>query len=231
MITVKHAGPESLRLGVIHANEIDPELIPEGFENELSMLLERRSEDLPDQEDAWRQAVRDILRHGKYKPTGRGKPASEYLLRAAGSQAFPRINSPVDICNYISLLSLLPVSIWDTDRTETDAYVVRLGRENESYVFNSIGQTIDLTDLLVGCTLLDTAGGSEPIVNPVKDSMKTKTSADTRRVAALVYGRLDEGPIRSLQSICDRFSELLAGCGPTARASNTILHPGDTLRI
>lgn len=30
-----------------------------------------------------RSAVRDMLRHGGYKPTGRGKPASEHLVRAA----------------------------------------------------------------------------------------------------------------------------------------------------
>ncbi len=34
-------------------------------------------------DDAVRSAVRDLLRHGGYKPTGRGKPASEYLIRAA----------------------------------------------------------------------------------------------------------------------------------------------------
>ena len=31
-----------------------------------------------------RVATRDLLRHGGYKPTGRGKPASEYLVRAVG---------------------------------------------------------------------------------------------------------------------------------------------------
>ena len=29
-----------------------------------------------------RAAVRDMLRHGGYKPTGRGKPASEFLLES-----------------------------------------------------------------------------------------------------------------------------------------------------
>ncbi|HHE51660.1 MAG TPA: hypothetical protein ENL30_01190, partial [Candidatus Acetothermia bacterium] len=30
-----------------------------------------------------RKRVRKMLRHGKYHPSGRGKPASEFLLRAA----------------------------------------------------------------------------------------------------------------------------------------------------
>ena len=33
-------------------------------------------------DDAVREAVRALLRHGGFKPTGRSKPASEYLLRA-----------------------------------------------------------------------------------------------------------------------------------------------------
>ncbi len=33
--------------------------------------------------DDVRSAVRDLIRHGGFKPTGRSKPASEYLLKAA----------------------------------------------------------------------------------------------------------------------------------------------------
>src|SRR5205823_2581845 len=36
-------------------------------------------------DDAVREAVRQLLRHGGFKPTGRSKPASEYLLRAVGA--------------------------------------------------------------------------------------------------------------------------------------------------
>src|SRR5262245_65981101 len=43
--------------------------------------------------------VRDMLRHGKYKPTGRGKPASEYILRADDENSLPRINNCVEINN------------------------------------------------------------------------------------------------------------------------------------
>ena len=38
-------------------------------------------------DDDSRKLSRDLLRHGGYKPTGRGKPASEYLVRAAGDGA------------------------------------------------------------------------------------------------------------------------------------------------
>jgi hypothetical protein len=36
--------------------------------------------------DDVRAAVRGLLRHGGFKPTGRSKPASEYLIRAANEE-------------------------------------------------------------------------------------------------------------------------------------------------
>jgi hypothetical protein len=38
---------------------------------------------------ALRKRVRKMLRHGKYHASGRGKPASEFLLRAALAGSFP----------------------------------------------------------------------------------------------------------------------------------------------
>ena len=63
--------------------------------------------------DEVRNAVRELLRHGGYKPTGRGKPASEYLLRAVGEGALSSINAAVDACNVASLHSGLPISVVD----------------------------------------------------------------------------------------------------------------------
>src|SRR5271155_1948310 len=54
-------------------------------------------------DDAVRAAVRDLLRHGGYKPTGRGKPSSEYLIRAVAEGALGAINAAVDACNAVSL--------------------------------------------------------------------------------------------------------------------------------
>lgn len=64
-----------------------------------------------------RSATRDLLRHGGYKPTGRGKPASEYLVRAATEGVLGSINPAVDACNAVSLNSGLPISLVDRDRT------------------------------------------------------------------------------------------------------------------
>src|SRR5262245_25979703 len=67
-------------------------------------------------DDTVRQAVRDLLRHGGFKPTGRSKPASEYLLRAAADGQLSGINLAVDACNAVSLHSGVPISVIDLDR-------------------------------------------------------------------------------------------------------------------
>ena len=59
--------------------------------------------------DEIRASVRDLLRHGGFKPTGRSKPASEYLIKAAEQGSL----SSVDACNVVSLHSGLPISVVD----------------------------------------------------------------------------------------------------------------------
>lgn len=129
------------------------------------------------------KAVRELLRHGKYRPTGRAKPASEYLLGAAREDRFPRIGTLVDAANLVSLDTLLPISLIDLDRAGTEKFAVRRGREGESYVFNAGGQEIDLTDLLLTAALPD----DRPLANPVKDSMSTKLGPDAKDVLAVIY--------------------------------------------
>jgi DNA/RNA-binding domain of Phe-tRNA-synthetase-like protein len=132
-------------------------------------------------DDAVRGAVRDLLRHGGYKPTGRGKPASEYLVRAAGDGTLGSINAAVDACNAVSLHSGLPISVVDLDLARPP---LRIGvaPAGASYVFNASGQTIDLEGLLC---LFDAEG---PCANAVKDAQRTKTRADTRRTFTVLWG-------------------------------------------
>lgn len=132
-------------------------------------------------DDAVRSAVRDLLRHGGYKPTGRGKPASEYLVRAAADGSLGSINAAVDACNAVSLHSGLPISVVDLARAHPP---LRLGLapEGSSYVFNASGQSIDLGGLLC---LFDAEG---PCANAVKDAQRTKTQGDTRRTLTVLWG-------------------------------------------
>ncbi|GMQ82513.1 MAG: hypothetical protein BMS9Abin05_1967 [Rhodothermia bacterium] len=231
MISIHHDGPTLLRLGFIKAEALKMDAIPEGFETRLESLLQSRREGLSETEDSWRQSVRDILRNGTYKPTGRGKPASEYLIRASAEEKFPRINAPVDVCNYISLFSLLPVSVWDLNRAGSSDYTVRLGFEGEDYEFNAVGQRIDLNDLVVGCAVSNDRPDGLPVVNPVKDSLATKTSDRTQRVGAIIYARNDDGPTGPLETICDLFRDLLSMCGEESVVASCIVLPGLTVRI
>jgi DNA/RNA-binding domain of Phe-tRNA-synthetase-like protein len=132
-------------------------------------------------DDAVRGAVRDLLRHGGYKPTGRGKPASEYLVRAAGDGSLGSINAAVDVCNAVSLHSGLPISVVDLDRAKAP-FRVGVAPAGASYVFNASGQSIDLEGLLC---LFDAEG---PCANAVKDSQRTKTQGDTRRTLTVLWG-------------------------------------------
>jgi DNA/RNA-binding domain of Phe-tRNA-synthetase-like protein len=132
---------------------------------------------------ARKAAVRNLLRFGRYKPTGRGKPASEYLLHAAVSGEFPAINALADINNLVSLASLLPISVVDLSKTAVSDFLVRRGRPGESYVFNPSGQAIDLEDLLLAATL----PADVPCATPVKDAQATKTASETTEALALVY--------------------------------------------
>lgn len=131
--------------------------------------------------DEIRSAVRDLLRLGGYKPTGRGKPASEYLLRTATEGQIGSINLAVDACNVASLHSGLPISVIDLDRAKPP-FRVGLAKEGDQYVFNASGQVIDLTGLLC---LFDAEG---PCANAVKDAQRTKTHAGTLRTLSIVWG-------------------------------------------
>src|SRR6185295_8224828 len=123
-------------------------------------------------DDAVRGAVRDLLRHGGYKPTGRGKPASEYLVRAAGEGTLGSINAAVDACNAVSLASGLPISLIDLDLA-TPPLRIAVASHGAAYVFNASGQEMALDGLLC---VHDAAG---PCANAVKDSQRTKTHAAT----------------------------------------------------
>src|SRR5678809_549258 len=96
-------------------------------------------------DDAVRAAVRDALRGFGYKPTGRGKPASEYLVRAVAEGTLGAINLAVDAGNAVSHASGLPISVVDLDAAAPPLRV-DVAPAGASYVFNSAGQTIGVDE-------------------------------------------------------------------------------------
>lgn len=131
--------------------------------------------------DAVKTQVRDLLRHGGFKPSGRSKPASEYLVTAAAEGRFPTINAAVDACNVVSLHSGLPISLVDLDRVDGELSI-RIAPAGTSYVFNPSGQVIDTSGLVC---LYDAQG---PTGTPVKDAQRTKTHDGTRVALSIVWG-------------------------------------------
>ena len=132
-------------------------------------------------DDNIRKLVRDMLRHSGFKPTGRSKPASEYLLKAAAAEKLGSINVPVDIGNVVSLHSGLPISVIDLDLVHAPLKI-DVAPISSKYVFNQSGQEIDISNLIC---LFDQNG---PCANAVKDSQRTKTTESTIRTLTIIWG-------------------------------------------
>ena len=164
-------------------------------------------------DERMRKAVRDILRNGRYRPSGRGKPSSEYLLGIWSRQGrIDLINNVVDANNLVSLSHGLPVSAFDVDRVTGDL-TIRLGRAGEGYVFNASGQELDCADLVVVC---DDRG---PIGSPVKDSQTTKLFPGATAIVYVVYANRTVIPDERLLAIATELGELLVEDCPAAAAS------------
>src|SRR5437588_7851497 len=148
---------------------------------ELTALLALEAPVPLKSDDTVREAVRDLLRHGGFKPTGRSKPASEYLIKAVAEGLLRPVNLAVDACNAASLHSGLPISVVDLDLARPPLRV-GLAPPGSAYVFNASGQSIDLAGLLC---LFDAEG---PCANAVKDAQRTKTHDLTRRTLSLIWG-------------------------------------------
>ncbi|MEW5764116.1 MAG: phenylalanine--tRNA ligase beta subunit-related protein [Acidobacteriota bacterium] len=197
-------GAEGVALGWVYGEGVRVGPSGRSWEAEFERALSRwRGREEAPATTCLKAAVRQMLRHGSYKPTGRGKPASEYLLHAALEGRFPRVSNVVDAANLASLESLLPISLLDVDRCGSEAFGIRRGRAGERYVFNPSGQELDLQDLLLAATL----PGDVPCGSPVKDSQATKVAPDTTRILGVVYA--PSAMADQAREVADRLARLL----------------------
>lgn len=147
--------------------------------------------------------LRNLLRARGYIPSGRGKPASEYLLRWFQSEErFVSINPAVDVNNLISVKYLLPASILDVNLLDSKNLTLRLGKPDESYVFNSSGQEINLKGLVL-------ISDSTPAGNPIKDSMRAKLTDDSKDMIAVLYCSKKAYDVEETKKITAEFADLL----------------------
>jgi len=126
--------------------------------------------------------IRALLRAGGHDPSGRGRPAHEALHKAVldgrlGPEA--GVHALVDLANGLSLAHGLPVSLL---RPAPGPLRVRLGRADEAYAFNPAGQVLGLHGLIV----VEDAQG--PAGSPVKDSQRTKATAEDDLLLLIVWG-------------------------------------------
>src|SRR5690625_7131923 len=113
----------------------------------LIALLQLNSPHAPfASDDHVRADIRSMRRTRGYRPSGRGKPASEYLLRAADQGKLGSINAAVDVCNVVSLQSGIPISVVDLDRLEQPLYIAA-PQDDAAYVLHATGQEITVTGI------------------------------------------------------------------------------------
>lgn len=168
-------------------------------------------------DDQRRKAIRDILRNGRYRPSGRGKPAQEYLSKVWTSNGtIDLINNVVDVNNIFSLRHGLPVSAFDAGKIQGDL-TIRLGREDESYIFNAAGQNLACKDLVVVC---DETG---PIGSPVKDSQRTKLFPGATAVVFVVYCSREVMTEQELITTSVQLGELMTEDCTEAKAEPPVL--------
>ena len=150
--------------------------------------------------------VRNLLRHGGFKPSGRSKPASEYLISAVEKERLGSINAAVDCCNVASLHSGLPISVVDIGRSK-GPWRIGIAEPESSYIFTPTGQVISIGGLVV---LFDADGACG---GPVKDSQRTKTHPGTSETISVVWGTQDL-PGRAQQT-AKWYAELMEQIGAT----------------
>jgi DNA/RNA-binding domain of Phe-tRNA-synthetase-like protein len=174
-----------LTVGVVSAQSVTIGPASEALRDACKQLVRKVREQGMADGDSRREAVRQMIRAGGFKPSGRNKPAQEYLLRTANEAGeLPTIFNVVDWINAISLSCGLPISLLSA-KSLGNRVVIRYGKVGEKFIFNRSGQELELEGLICVCA----AQGNEsmPLGTPIKDSMAGKvTEADTD-IVTLVY--------------------------------------------
>jgi len=125
------------------------------------------------------KAVRTIFHKTGVDPT-RYRPSSEALLRRVlKGKGLYFINSVVDVVNYFSLKTLLPMGVFDADCLKPPLEF-RAGRDGETY--QGVGR--DVLNL-AGFPLLADAEG--PFGSAVSDSVRTRVTDRTTRLLWVIF--------------------------------------------
>lgn len=124
-------------------------------------------------------AVRSMYKRLGIDPT-KTRPSSEALWRRVRrGDAFPRINSLVDVINWTSLETQLSFGLYDADQID-GAVTLRRGLPDEEYA----GIRKDVVHVAGRMVLADARGA---FGNPTSDSARTMVTVATRQALVVVY--------------------------------------------
>ncbi len=204
--------PSSLRIGLVEAQGVtvkpsNSDYLAE-IDKDIAPILS------PDYvyPDKMQKGIRSLLRTFGFHPSGRSRPASEFLAKDLGNRgSFNPINNVVDINNHISLLYNLPISVIDLDKSGSELSL-RVGAPEEKYIFNREGQELTLKNLIV---IAKNGDSHKPIGSPVKDSQETKVFENTKNILFVIYTSSTITTECELKEINDRIALLLdKECSP-----------------
>jgi DNA/RNA-binding domain of Phe-tRNA-synthetase-like protein len=143
-------------------------------------------------------------RLGKDPSRYRGSPEA-LLRRATSGKPLYRILNVVDVINVVSLATLLPIGLYDAAHVRPPVVLRRAG-EGESYA--GIGrEALNLAGLPV---LADAEG---PFGSPTSDSERTKVTAGTRRVLAVIFGVTGRAELEQAVAMLAQLLRFHAGAG------------------
>lgn len=198
--------PGNLRLGLIEAKGIKVAASDDSYRrtiaDEISHILK------PDFifPDHMQKGIRSLLKSYGFHPSGRNRPASEFLVKdLQGRGTFNAINNVVDINNHISLIHNLPISVFDLAKSGLN-FCVRLGMPGETYIFNREGQELALKNLVLIARAEST---KDAIGSPIKDSHATKITSETTDILVVVYTSSNISTKDQLFVVLDRYTKLL----------------------
>ncbi len=176
--------PSLLRIGVLEAQNVNIRASSASYQERINREINPFLS--PDfiYPDHMQKGIRSLLKTFGFHPSGRSRPASEFLFKDLQNRGgFNFINNAVDVNNHFSLVTHLPISVIDLDKSGCDL-CMRVGFDDEFYLFNREGHELSLKKLLV---LARQGGDGKAIGSPVKDSQATKVFSETKNLAFFVY--------------------------------------------
>ncbi len=181
--------------------EVETGVTPDALDNELRVCEEKILKLA--EPKAVLEAAAILATRAAYKALGkdpaRYRGSAEALLRRLiAGKGLPRINNVVDVINYVSVESRLPVGLYDLVHVQGDV-VFRAGRAGETY--KGIGKyDLNLEGLPVFC---DAVG---PHGSPTSDSERTMVTEATKNVIAVI---ISFGGADGFERWAQRMSDLL----------------------